>query len=151
MGSLGLREDFLQIIMDADWRREKLEILLEKIDRGRVNGLGCDFFDTYLANNRRRRGAIEGPMYGRVKITFPDNTRKVLLAHRLMYMLHTNTLQIPHGMHISHLCHNSLCINPLHLNLEEPHVNNERRLCKKLIPQVCLKHAGHPDCLFEQH
>lgn len=43
MGCLGLTEDFLQIIMDAEWRREKLEMLLEIIDRGRVNGLGCDF------------------------------------------------------------------------------------------------------------
>lgn len=44
MGSLGPCRDFFLYIMDADWRREKLEILLEKIDRGRVNGLGCNFF-----------------------------------------------------------------------------------------------------------
>lgn len=42
--------------MDVEWRWEKLEILLEKIDRGRVNGLGCDFFDNNLVINRRRRG-----------------------------------------------------------------------------------------------
>lgn len=87
MGSLGLREDFLQIIMDAEWRREKLEILLEKIDRGRVNGLGCDFFDNNLATNRRRRGANQGPMYGRVKVTFSDNTTKVLLTHKTCFNL----------------------------------------------------------------
>lgn len=70
MGSLGLREDVLQIIMDAEWRREKLEILLEIIDRGRVNGLGCDFFDNNLATTRRRRGANQRPMYRQVSYIF---------------------------------------------------------------------------------
>lgn len=149
MGSLGPCMDFFLYIMDADWRREKLEILLEKIDRGRVNGLGCNFFDSNLATNRRQMGNNTGPTYGRVKITFPDGSKKVLLAHRFMYMLHTNTIHIPHDKHVSHTCHNSLCINPLHLSLEEAYVNNERQLCKHLVPKVCLKHAGYPDCLFE--
>lgn len=65
-----------------------------------------------------------------------------------MYMLHTNTLHIPHGIHISHICHQSLCINPLHLSAEPPDVNNNRQLCKNMVPKVCLKHAGFPDCLF---
>lgn len=131
--------------MDATWREEKLAVLLEKVDRGRVNGLGCNFYDVNLATNRRGRGNI----YGRVKITFPEGTRKVLLAHRLMYMLHTNALHIPHNKHVSHICHNSLCINPLHLSLEAPHINNERQICTHLVPKVCLKHPGYPDCLFE--
>lgn len=41
--------------MDVEWRWEKLEILLEKID-SRVNGLGCDFFDNNLVIIRRRSG-----------------------------------------------------------------------------------------------
>lgn len=56
--------------MDAEWRREKLEILLEIIDRGRVNGLGCDFFDNNLATTRRRRGANQRPMYRQVSYIF---------------------------------------------------------------------------------
>ena len=146
MGSLGNFKDFLYIsTMDATWREEKLTVLLEKVDRQRVNGLGCYFYDVNLATNRRGRGNI----YGRVKITYPDGTRKVLLAHRLMYMLHTNTLHIPPSKHVSHICHNSLCINPLHLSLEAAHINNERQTCTHMIPKVCLKHPGHPDCLFE--
>lgn len=146
----GSFKGFFTKIMDAEWRREKLEVLLEKVDRGRVNSMGCEFFDHSLATNSRRRGNNQGPKYGRIKITLPDNTRKVFLAHRFMYMLHTNTLHIPHDKQISHICHNSLCINPLHLSLEEAHVNNERQLCKNLVPKVCLKHAGYPDCLFER-
>ena len=136
--------------MDAEWKARQLTVLLEKIDRGRVNGIGCQFFNINLAQNRRKRGNYTGPTYGRVKITFPDNSKKVLLAHRFMYMLHTNTIHIQQDMHVSHICHNSLCINPLHLSLEEAHVNNERQLCKHLIPKVCLKHAGYADCLFER-
>lgn len=71
----GSLKGFFTKIMDAEWRREKLEVLLEKVDRGRVNSLGCDFFDNSLATNCRRRGNNQGPKYGRVKITLPDNTR----------------------------------------------------------------------------
>lgn len=46
MGSLGPSRDFFLYIMDANWEREKLEILIDKIDRGRINGLGCICFIT---------------------------------------------------------------------------------------------------------
>ena len=111
--------------------------------------MGCDFYDLSLAKNRRNRGNYQGPAYGRVKIKFTDNSKKVILAHRLMYMLHKNTLHIPPGKHVSHICHNTLCINPVHLSLEDAQVNNDRKMCKQLVPQVCLKHPGYPDCLFE--
>ena len=62
---------------NTDWESGSLErffhhgVLLEKIDRGRVNGLGCDFYYINLATNSRHRGVSHGPVYGRVKITFP--------------------------------------------------------------------------------
>ena len=43
-----------------------------------------------------------------------------------MYMLHTNKLHILHDIQISCICHQSLCINPLHLSPEPPNVYNER-------------------------
>ena len=48
MGSLGNFKDFKKSTMDATWREEKLTVLLEKVDRRRVNGLGCYFYDVYL-------------------------------------------------------------------------------------------------------
>ena len=76
-------------------------------------------------------------------------SKKFLLAHRLKYMLHISTLHIPYDIHISHIYHQSLCISLLHLSPEPPKVNNERQLCKNMVPRVCLmKHAGFPDCLF---
>lgn len=134
--------------MDAEWRRVKLEVLLERVNRGRVNSLGCDCFYNSLATNCRRRGNNQGPKYGRVKITLPDNTRKVFLAHRFLYMLHTNTLHIPHDKQISHICHNSLCINPLHLSLEEAHVNNET--CRLSWLSFWAVEVSHFCCLLHE-
>lgn len=52
----GFLKGFFIKIMDVEWRWEKLEVLLEKVDRGRVNSLGCDFFDNSLVINCWRRG-----------------------------------------------------------------------------------------------
>ena len=67
--------------MDAEWRCEKLAVLLEKVHRGWVNGLGCDFYDINLATNIRRRETNHGPVYGRVKVTLPDGSKKETLVH----------------------------------------------------------------------
>lgn len=50
-----------------------------------------------------------------------------------------------------HTCHNSLCINPLHLCSDEPHINNQRQTCAHLLPKVCLKHPGYPGCLVDSY
>ena len=42
--------------MDAEWRREKLAVLLEKVDRGSVNGIGCGFYNINLATLLDVRG-----------------------------------------------------------------------------------------------
>lgn len=126
MGSLGFCRDFFFYIMDVDWRWEKLEILFEKIDRGRVNGLGCNFFDSNLVINRRQRGNNIGFIYGRVKIIFFDGSKKVLLVYRFMYMLYINILYILYDKQILYICYNLFCINLLYLSLEEVYVNNER-------------------------
>ena len=89
-----------------------------------------------------------GQFMGGLRLHYLMGVRKVLLAHRLLYMLHTNTLHIPHDIHISHTCHQSLCINQLYLCPELPNVNNKRQLCKNMVHRVCLKHSGFVDCLF---
>ena len=51
-----IRETFFIIIMDAEWRREKLAVLLEKVDRGSVNGIGIGFYNINLATLLDVRG-----------------------------------------------------------------------------------------------
>ena len=46
--------------MDAEWRREKLAVLLEKVDRGSVNGIGCGFYNITLATLLDSMNLLEG-------------------------------------------------------------------------------------------
>ena len=130
--------------MDARWRENQLEKMLNKIDRSKSNSGGCDFWNENLYCNQKGGG----PKYGRLKVTYPNGQKKLMLAHRFMYMLHHNTLNLPSHMHVSHICHNSLCINPLHLSLEPNNVNIERNSCKNTVPLQCMHHEGYPDCIF---
>jgi hypothetical protein len=70
-------------------------------------------------------------------------------AHRLSYSLqygvHLDQLN-REGYDISHLCHNSLCINPHHLSFEPHSVNNNRQRCKN--KKECTFHENRPMCLL---
>lgn len=50
--------------------------------------------------------------YGRIAV-FTGGKYRALLAHRVSYELLVG--EIPEGMHIDHICHNSGCVNPAHL------------------------------------
>lgn len=47
-------------------------------------------------------------------------------AHRVAFEAFTRST-IPEGYHVDHLCYNTLCINPAHLEAVPPSVNYERR------------------------
>ena len=67
-------------------------------------------------------------------------------AQRLAYYVAHNCSPIESGMHISHLCHNKICINPVHLHKETQTLNNNRNVCKR--EGVCRGHYGHPMCIL---
>jgi hypothetical protein len=46
-------------------------------------------------------------------------------AHRFSFQLHTG-IKIPHGHHLDHLCSNSSCVNPTHLEAVMPRENTIR-------------------------
>ena len=54
-------------------------------------------------------GPVNRDGYGFVRVTF-RGCRKILTAHRLAYYIsHSSHYLIP-NMHVSHLCHNKLCV-----------------------------------------
>lgn len=134
--------------MDPQWKMLQLANLISKIDYTIENSKGCQLWSKSFSVNQRERLLNRGPAYGRLKVKYPDGTKKYYLAHRFMWMLHNDELEIEDGQHISHICHCSLCINPLHLSKEPQSVNNERQICKNLVPVRCIHHNGHPDCIF---
>jgi hypothetical protein len=51
--------------------------------------------------------------YGKVQLPDRDGKRFADMAHRFAYKLLVG--EIPDGLHIDHLCRNTLCVNPAHL------------------------------------
>ena len=93
-------------------------------------------------------GAVCGhrfPRYGKMRAKFPnDNVSKHYYVHRLAYMIEHNLFELPRGLHVSHLCHFSLCCNPRHLSLEPQIVNNSRQQCT----EHCFGHGDFPNCII---
>lgn len=95
-------------------------------DKYEVTDTGC--FQWTAASNR----------YGRIKIN-----GRMALAHRAMWELLVGP--IPDGLHIDHLCKNTLCVNPDHLEPVTPRENLMRSPTKQrenAMKTHCLR--GHP-------
>lgn len=82
--------------------------------------------------------------------------RHRIYAHRLSLMIHMQTLDLNRTCEysglpceVSHLCHNALCINPLHLSLEPKVTNNSRKQC--LNEKKCFGHGNYRACLLDLH
>ena len=68
-----------------------------------------------------------------------------LKVHRLKYYLcDPGHSALQRNFHISHLCHNKLCINIEHLSYEPVTVNNSRKVC--LTNGQCSGHRGFREC-----
>lgn len=92
-------------------------------------------------------GKGAGPKYGMSKVKFPWGMRaKAIRVHRLMYMLANSNFDLTSQLDVSHLCHNSLCVNEDHLSLEPHTVNNSRRHCLSTVPRTCVGHNQYEKC-----
>ena len=88
-----------------------------------------------------------GVYYGQMRVKFPGLIRtKVEYVHRIQFILKSRQFQLKTHMHVSHLCHNSLCVTPDHLNYEPKMVNLNRETCKQR--GICTQHDQYPDCLL---
>jgi hypothetical protein len=74
----------------------------------------------------------DGNGYGRFYVG-----RRYFSAHRYFYEW-MNSVRIPPGMTLDHLCKNKACVNPKHLEVVTPGVNTRRAHMK----EECLR--GHP-------
>jgi len=90
-----------------------------------------------------------GLRYGVIRVgSLTDNSRRMLLAHRLSYELHYH-VTIPEGMTIDHVkargCTSTLCVNPHHLEVV---TNRENSLRGDTLPaknsKVTQCPQGHP-------
>lgn len=70
----------------------------------------------------RIKGKSTSSEYG--KISDPNNTHRLDLAHRVIY--ETVKGKIPVGLTIDHLCRNTLCVNPDHLEAVTQRENTMR-------------------------
>lgn len=74
------------------------------------------------------------PGYGRFQ-----TGRRVMQAHRVAYEL-THALEIPADLVIDHLCRNTLCVNPDHMEVVTQVVNAQRQV---KVPITHCRRAGH--------
>lgn len=80
-------------------------------------------------------GGQRVPGYGTLKMG-----SKNILAHRYAYYWYHGE-PVPNDMVVDHLCRNSLCVNPLHLEIVTHAENTKRGLKGDLFPNHCPK--GH--------
>lgn len=83
-----------------------------------------------------------GVGYGVVHLQPSDGSRKTY-AHRWSYEHHNGP--IPDGLHLDHLCRNTLCVNPDHLEPVTPRVNVVRGVSSPAMNARKTRcHADHP-------
>jgi hypothetical protein len=97
--------------------------------------------------------------YGKMSVLWPVATKSnTEYVHRVAYIL-DHVVEYPgfklpsdDDNEVSHLCHNSLCINTEHLSFEHRLINNDRkRQC--VAKHVCIKAhkrcgISYKDCIF---
>ncbi len=120
--------------MEDSFYNKYSEKLLEKSAPG-TNG-ECRI---WTSNPNRR--------YGEIRVDFSPHPRRgtTMPVHRLAYMLRERKLDLEQGLDVSHLCHNTKCINAEHLSLEPHGFNNTRQSCVSY--GTCFWHpAPYPLC-----
>ena len=129
-------ETCLNIFFTDTWdQRIKIPYINAFFDRipGQIDGK--TLFDSNETHCNLWVGARTGNgLYGRRQVSLTDGTRKLLRVSRVIYLIQQRTLNIPtrneDGVTIkmAHLCHNSLCVNPTHLILQEKITNIEKSI-----------------------
>ena len=116
---------------------------------------GCHIWQLNLSSNTRRNSS----RYGLINIKIEDKVNKTtcwrrLGAHIVVYFLRTSQVPLKGVTDISHLCHNSLCVNFDHLNREPHSINIQRYTSQCKTTKICLGHTDEksgdvfPKCII---
>ena len=68
------------------------------------------------------------------------------LVHRVVYSLYTGVILSTPYYHVSHLCHNKICVNFDHLVYEPSCINMQRKQC--VSQGKCVNHGKYETCLL---
>ena len=91
-------------------------------------------------------GRVDRYGYGVFTIRFRGRNYH-LSAHKIMYFILSGYTIINRNLHVSHVCHNKLCVNFFHLSLESSQINHSRNKCKR--NKHCHGHGTYVDCVFQ--
>ena len=99
----------------------------------------------------KTRSNSQASPYGFIRVRLPWSTsRKKIRVHVLAYLINNiekrNSILGDRNFDISHLCHQSLCTQILHLSPEPRCINNGRRFCNS--NKVCHGHGYYGKCVF---
>ena len=83
--------------------------------------------------------------YGTLRFMFRGKRIRVTV-HRLHFFLFAGKESLDANMHVSHLCHNKLCLKLKHLSYEPARVNFSRSNC--VLNRSCKSHHGYEKCIF---
>lgn len=122
-------------------------IFNDKISSEEQSFLFSKFDNFYTVDDRNcfiYRGEVMGG-YPSLRVTFRGR-RIRLRVHRLTFYLLNNAEPLNCSMHVSHLCHEKLCINIEHLSYEPNAINCQRNLCYE--ENKCFGHQGYKHCII---
>jgi HNH endonuclease len=63
--------------------------------------------------------------YGFMFLSWEDGKQTSIYAHRVALLL--EGIEVPEGLEVDHLCENTLCVRPAHLDVVPHHENVQRR------------------------
>ena len=114
---------------------EEITYLTTKIQFQVANATDCIIWPGYLDK------------YGYPAVHVTLRGKKMRLGvPRLIYFLSKDCKPLTLAHHISHLCHNKICLNIEHLSFEPGHVNIRRNTCKS--NNKCFGHDNYADCII---
>ena len=124
-----------------------MRVRLEEIEE-QTETIGTHIF---FKGRGGRAVSVDRQGYHRIRLSIPGFQSKTMILARAVYILRHQRLDLypggPNvGLHVSHLCHEPLCIADNHLILEPQCINKNRIRCHA--SGKCWGHEGYSNCIL---